>query len=118
MARVGLKVLVFEQAADVLEKRLGFRVEEYGLRRVFKRAPGHPGRPDSEPSPAARDSPQVNPAATAAVFRKSLRVKPLSRDTPNSSRSGQHRHLAGGGAFRGASSIHTVIAPFSLFAQA
>ena len=41
-ARDGLKVLVFEQAADVLEKRLGFRVAEYGLRRVFKRVPGHP----------------------------------------------------------------------------
>jgi beta-galactosidase len=41
-ARDGLKVLVFEQAADVLEKRLGFRVAEYGLRQVFRRTPGHP----------------------------------------------------------------------------
>jgi len=40
--RDGLKVLVFEQAADVLEKRLGFRVAEYGLRQVFRRTPGHP----------------------------------------------------------------------------
>ena len=40
--REGLKVVVFEQASDVLEKRFGFRVEEYGLRGVFKRVPDHP----------------------------------------------------------------------------
>jgi len=40
--RDGLKVVVFEQTADVLEKRLGFRVQEYGLRRVFGRVPDHP----------------------------------------------------------------------------
>jgi beta-galactosidase len=37
--RDGLKVVVFEQTADVLEKRLGFRVEEYGLRQVWPRVP-------------------------------------------------------------------------------
>jgi len=40
--RSGLKVLVFEQTAEVLEKRLGFRVQEYGLRNVFRRVPDHP----------------------------------------------------------------------------
>ena len=40
--REGLKVLVFEQTGEVLEKRLGFRVAEYGLRQVFKRVPDHP----------------------------------------------------------------------------
>ena len=40
--RDGLKVLVFEQTPDVLEKRLGFRVAEYGLRQVFPRIPDHP----------------------------------------------------------------------------
>ncbi|MFC1716406.1 carbohydrate binding domain-containing protein [Candidatus Poribacteria bacterium] len=40
--RDGLKVIMFEQTADVLEKRLGFRVQEYGLRRVFERVPDHP----------------------------------------------------------------------------
>ncbi len=40
--RDGLKVLMFEQTADVLEKRFGFRVAEYGLRWVFKRVPDHP----------------------------------------------------------------------------
>ncbi len=34
--RDGLKVIVFEQTAEVLEKRLGFRVAEYGLRQVFQ----------------------------------------------------------------------------------
>jgi hypothetical protein len=38
----GLKVLIFEQTTDVLEKRLGFRVAEYGLRWIFKRVPDHP----------------------------------------------------------------------------
>ena len=40
--RDGLKVVLFEQTSDVLEKRFGFRVEEYGLRRVFKRVSDHP----------------------------------------------------------------------------
>ncbi len=40
--RRGLKVLVFEQTAEALEQRLGFRVAEYGLRQVFPRIPGHP----------------------------------------------------------------------------
>jgi beta-galactosidase len=40
--RDGLKVVMFEQTADVLEKRFGFRVQEYGLRRVFPRVPDHP----------------------------------------------------------------------------
>jgi beta-galactosidase len=40
--RDGLKVIMFEQTANVLEKRFGFRVEEYGLRRVFARVPDHP----------------------------------------------------------------------------
>jgi hypothetical protein len=40
--RRGLKVIAFEQTAEVLEKRLGFRVQEYGLRQVFPRVPDHP----------------------------------------------------------------------------
>jgi len=40
--RDGLKVLVFEQTSDVLEKRFGFRVAEYGLRNVSCRVPDHP----------------------------------------------------------------------------
>ena len=37
--RDGLKVIVFEQQPEVLEKRLGFRVQQYGLRQVFPRCP-------------------------------------------------------------------------------
>ena len=33
----GLRAIVFEQTAPVLEKRLGFRAMEYGLRQVFPR---------------------------------------------------------------------------------
>jgi len=40
--RNGLKVLILEQKSNVLEKRFGFRVQEYGLRNVFKRVPDHP----------------------------------------------------------------------------
>ncbi|MCF8226959.1 MAG: hypothetical protein K9J30_13870 [Bacteroidales bacterium] len=40
--REGLKVIVFEQSTEVLEKRFGFRVVEYGLRNVFTRIPDHP----------------------------------------------------------------------------
>ena len=40
--RSGLKVILFEQSAAVLEQRFGFRVAEYGLRQVFKRVPDHP----------------------------------------------------------------------------
>ena len=38
----GLKVLIFEQTAEALEKRLGLRSVEYGLRQVFPRVPDHP----------------------------------------------------------------------------
>ena len=40
--RDGLKVVVFEQAPEVLEKRLGFRVATRGFRWVFERVPDHP----------------------------------------------------------------------------
>jgi len=40
--RSGLKVIVFEQTAAVLEHRLGFRIAEYGMRQVFPRVPDHP----------------------------------------------------------------------------
>ena len=40
--RDGLKVVIFEQTGEVLEKRFGFRIAEYGLRWVFKRVPDHP----------------------------------------------------------------------------
>ena len=40
--RDGLKVIVFEQTSETLEQRLGFRVQEYGLRNVFPRVPDHP----------------------------------------------------------------------------
>lgn len=39
--REGLKVIVFEQSSEVLEGRFGFRVQEYGLRNVYPRVPGH-----------------------------------------------------------------------------
>jgi hypothetical protein len=40
--RDGLKVVVFEQSAEALEERFGFRVAEHGLRQLFGRVPDHP----------------------------------------------------------------------------
>jgi hypothetical protein len=40
--REGLKVIVFEQTSAVLEKRLGIRALEYGLRQLFPRVSRHP----------------------------------------------------------------------------
>ena len=40
--RDGLKVLVFEQTKETLEKRFGFRVQEHVLRQVWMRLPDHP----------------------------------------------------------------------------
>ena len=37
-----LRVILFEQSPDVLEKRFGFRVAQYGLRQVFPRVADHP----------------------------------------------------------------------------
>jgi len=38
----GLKVIIFEQTSEVLERRFGFRVQEYGLRKVYRCIPDHP----------------------------------------------------------------------------
>ena len=38
----GLRVIVFEQTATVLEKRLGFRTRQCGVREVFTRVADHP----------------------------------------------------------------------------
>ncbi|NLW51622.1 MAG: hypothetical protein GXY85_12395, partial [Candidatus Brocadiaceae bacterium] len=40
--RSGLRAIIFEQAGEVLERRFGFRVAEYGMRRLFRRVPDSP----------------------------------------------------------------------------
>ena len=40
--RNGLNVLVFEQTAETLEQRLGFRINIHGLRYTYARVPSHP----------------------------------------------------------------------------
>jgi hypothetical protein len=44
--RDGLTVIVFEQTGEVLERRLGLRVAEYGLRQVWPRIAEHPALSD------------------------------------------------------------------------
>ena len=64
--RDGLKVLMFEQTSETLERRFGFRVAEYGLRQVFKRVPDHAllaGLEQENPARLAgrRDAPTAAP---------------------------------------------------------
>jgi hypothetical protein len=40
--REGLRVLVFEQDAETLRDRLGFRINLHGLRQLYPRTPDHP----------------------------------------------------------------------------
>lgn len=46
----GLRVLVFEQSAETLSERLGFRINVHGLRRTFPRVPDHPALAGLSPS--------------------------------------------------------------------
>ena len=77
--RDGLKVIVFEQTPEVLEKRFGFRVAEYGLRQVF------PARARSSAAGRAR---RGEPCATGAARRRSCRrgwstlLSPTFSDAP------------------------------------
>ena len=80
IARVlnGLKVLMFEQSQDVLEKRLGFRVAEYGLRRVFKRVSDHPLMAGIE----ARHLSNWRGAATILPARLKYKLNPRFNGAP------------------------------------
>jgi beta-galactosidase len=40
--RDGLKVILFEQTSETLERRFGFRVQEYGCARSSRACPDHP----------------------------------------------------------------------------
>ena len=62
--RDGLKVVVFEQTAEALEKRLGFRVEEYGLRQVWPRVPDSPLLAGLKTRESARLARLFHPAAS------------------------------------------------------
>ena len=65
--RDGLKVILFEQTSDVLEKRLGFRVQEYGLRQVFPRIAEHPLLAGICPSTCATGVGRPRPLASARL---------------------------------------------------
>ena len=67
--RDGLKVIVFEQTAEVLEKRFGFRVQEYGLRQVFQRVPDHPLLAGTRRGAPARLAGRGDDPAAAAEVR-------------------------------------------------
>jgi hypothetical protein len=77
--RAGLKAVVFEQTADVLEKRLGFRIAEYGLRQVFRRVPDHPLL-------AALDGQHLRDwrgAATTSAPRLAYKIAPQFNNVPS-----------------------------------
>ena len=74
--RDGLKVIVFEQLSDVLEKRLGFRVAEYGLRWVFQRVPGHPLHGGTGRAAVAELAGRIDAASEAPAIRAWKAVQP------------------------------------------
>ena len=78
--RDGLKVIVFEQTSAVLEKRLGFRVEEYGLRQLFPRIKEHPALAGLQRGP--RDRLRQEGPLTPAL-------------SPSEGERGNHRQIAG-----------------------
>jgi hypothetical protein len=85
--RDGLKVVVFEQTKATLERRLGFRVQEYCLRRVFPRVADHPAlrgltaenlrnwRGEGTTVPPRLEQPFINPKAPAYGTWAGLRMK-------------------------------------------
>jgi hypothetical protein len=82
IVRDGLKVIVFEQTSEVLEKRFGFRVHEYGLRKLYKRIADHPILEGIEPEnlrdwqgSATLLSPKLNYEMNDNVFNGSPTVK-------------------------------------------
>src|SRR5439155_87235 len=80
--RDGLKVIVFEQTSEVLEKRFGFRVEEYGARQVFPRVPGGPR--NGAVLPARRDRTHRDRTGCQNTRAESLRVR-VGLETSSSS---------------------------------
>ncbi len=93
----GLKVVMFEQASGVLEQRLGFRVQEFGLRRVFARVPGHPileGLADGHLRDWHGEATLVPPALPLASYYSYPIVKWCGFDTFRPGRAGNYGNVS------------------------
>ncbi len=93
----GLKVVMFEQTKEVLEQRLGFRVQEWGLRRVFSRVPGHPileGLSDEHLRDWHGEATLVPPTLPLGDYSSYPMVKWCGFDTPRAGRAGNYGNIS------------------------
>ncbi len=93
----GLKVVIFEQTSAVLEQRLGFRVQEWGLRRVFARAPGHPilaGLSDDHLRDWHGEATLVPPSLPLGDYYSYPMVKWCGFDSPRAGRCGSYGNVS------------------------
>ncbi len=93
----GLKVVVFEQTKEVLEQRLGFRVQEWGLRRAFGRVPGHPileGLSDEHLRDWHGEATLVPPTLPLGDYMSYPMVKWCGFDSPRSGRAGNYGNVS------------------------
>ncbi len=93
----GLKVVVFEQTKEVLEQRLGFRAQEWGLRRVFTRVPGHAilgGLSDEHLRDWHGEATLVPPSLPLQDYYTYPTVKWCGSDTPRAGRAGNYGNIS------------------------
>jgi len=93
----GLKVVMFEQASAVLEQRLGFRVQEHGVRRVFTRVAGHPilsGLSDEHLRDWHGEATLVPPTLPLGDYSSYPKVKWCGFDTPRAGRCGNYGNVS------------------------
>jgi len=92
----GLKVVMFEQTREALEQRLGFRVQEWGLRRAFARVPGHPileGLSDEHLRDWHGEATLTPPTLPLGDYMSYPTVKWCGYDTPRSGRCGNYGNV-------------------------
>jgi hypothetical protein len=93
----GLKVVMFEQTSEVLQERLGFRVQEHGLRRVFTRIPGHPvleGLEDEHLRDWHGEATLTAPSIPLGRYYAYPQVKWCGRNSPRAGRAGNYGNVS------------------------
>ena len=93
----GLKVVMFEQTKEALEQRLGFRVQEWGLRRAFGRVPDHPileGLSDEHLRDWHGEATLVPPTLPLGEYSSYPKVKWCGFETPRAGRAGNYGNVS------------------------
>ena len=93
----GLNVVMFEQTKEALEQRLGFRVQEWGLRRTFTRVPGHPilaGLSDEHLRDWHGEATLIPPSFPPPDYFSYPTVKWCGFDTPRAGRAGNYGNVS------------------------